>query len=323
MRSFSGTIQLNLFDKKTTRTTLGTEASSPRMNYEEYANPIFTGRVAVQQGQFSLRFIMPKDINYTVGQAKLYSYAIQSDSLMTAIGSYENLRIGGSVTVDSLDTQPPTVAMSVVGGVPQGETVKVAGPDVTVVIDLQDNRGINIAKSGLGHELTIQLDGQPLVVLNDLYVATGMDGRQGQVRYTFRNVATGTYQVRVKAWDINNNSTEGTLSIIVSERPGLQIQRLWATPNPVITQTTLSADLNRVGEALDWTTSVYDLNGLLITQQIGTCTNCPVRVEVGNWDGRNSTGNSAPVGLYIMHLQIRSVTDGSTTTSSSRLLLSR
>ncbi|WP_461138398.1 type IX secretion system sortase PorU [Spirosoma pomorum] len=323
MSSFSGTIQLNLFDKKTTRTTLGTEASSPRMSYEEYANPIFTGRVAVQQGQFALRFIMPKDINYTIGQAKLYSYAIQSDSLMTAIGSYENLRVGGSVTVDSLDIQPPIVAMSVVGGNPQGETVRVAGPDVTVIVNLQDNRGINIAKSGLGHELTIQLDNQPPVILNDLYVSTGMDGRQGQVLYTFRNVAAGTYQVRVKAWDINNNSTEGTLSIVVSERPGLQVQRLWATPNPVITQTTLSADLNRVGEALDWTTSVYDLNGLLVTQQVGTCTNCPARVEVGNWDGRRNTGNSAPVGLYIMHLQIRSATDGSTTTSSGRILLSR
>jgi hypothetical protein len=323
MSNFSGTIQLSLFDKKTTRTTLGTEASSPKMSYDEYANPIFTGRVVVQQGQFVMKFTMPKDINYTIGQAKLYAYAIQADSLMTAIGSYENLRIGGSVPTDSLDTQPPIVAVSVLGGTSQGEAVQVAGPAVTVIVDLQDNRGINIARSGLGHELTIQLQGQSPVILNELYVANGSDGRQGRVRYTFQNVTPGTYQVRVKAWDINNNSTEGALSIIVSERPGLQVQRLWAVPNPVVTQTTLTADLNRTGEALDWTTSVYDLNGLLVNQQVGQCTDCPTRVDVGSWDGRSTTGNSVPVGMYIMRLQIRSASDGSTATSSSRLLLRR
>jgi len=321
--NFSGTIQLSLFDKKTTRTTLGTEASSPKMSYDEYANPIFTGRVSVQQGQFVLKFTMPKDINYTIGQAKLYAYAIQADSLMTAIGSYENLRIGGSVPTDSLDTQPPSVAMTVPGGTIQGEAVQVAGPAVTVIVNLQDNRGINIARSGLGHELTIQLEGQSPVILNELYVANGSDGRQGQVRYTFQNVTPGTYQVRVKAWDINNNSTEGTLSIIVSERPGLLVQRLWAVPNPVITQTTLTADLNRTGEALDWTTSVYDLTGLLVNQQVGQCTDCPTTIEVGSWDGRSTTGNSVPVGMYIMRVQIRSASDGSTATSSSRLLLRR
>jgi hypothetical protein len=192
-----------------------------------------------------------------------------------------------------------------------------------VIVDLQDNRGINIARSGLGHELTIQLQGQSPVILNELYVANGSDGRQGRVRYTFQNVTPGTYQVRVKAWDINNNSTEGALSIIVSERPGLQVQRLWAVPNPVVTQTTLTADLNRTGEALDWTTSVYDLNGLLVNQQVGQCTDCPTRVDVGSWDGRSTTGNSVPVGMYIMRLQIRSASDGSTATSSSRLLLRR
>ncbi|QKZ11961.1 type IX secretion system sortase PorU [Spirosoma sp. KUDC1026] len=323
MTSFSGTIQLSLFDKKTTRTTLGTEASSPRMSYEEYANPIFTGRIAVQQGQFVLKFIMPKDINYTVGQAKLQSYAIQSDSLMTAIGSYENLRIGGSIVTDSLDNQPPTVTMNVLNGTRQGEEVQAVGPAVTLLVDLQDNRGINIARSGLGHELTIQLEGQSPVILNDLYVATGNDGRQGQVRYTFQNVLPGTYRVRVKAWDINNNSTEAALSIVVSERPRLHVQRLWAMPNPVVTQTTLTADLNRTGEALDWTTSVYDLNGLLVTQQTGQCTDCPAAVEVGSWDGRSSIGSSVPVGTYIMRLQIRSASDGSTATSSGRLLLTR
>ncbi len=104
---FSGTLRLTLYDKATTSTTLGAEVDSPKMSYQTFSNSIFTGQVPVQEGRFTLRFTMPKDIDYTVGRAKLYLYAVRADSLADALGSYDSLRIGGSVLVDSLDNQPP------------------------------------------------------------------------------------------------------------------------------------------------------------------------------------------------------------------------
>ena len=84
MLAFSGLLRLTLYDKATTHTTLGSEAGSPKMTYQAFSNPIFTGQVPVQQGQFTVRFTMPKDINYTVGQGKLYLYAVQADSVLDA-----------------------------------------------------------------------------------------------------------------------------------------------------------------------------------------------------------------------------------------------
>jgi hypothetical protein len=318
---FSGTLQVTLYDKATTQYTLGSEVNSPKMPYQSYTSPIFTGQVPVSQGRFVVRFTMPKDINYTVGRGKLYLYAIRTDSLSDASGSYDSLRVGGSVIVDSVDTQPPVVNLSAVGGITEGDIVRVAGPDITLRIGLTDNRGINIARSGLGHELTAQLGDQSPVVLNDYYIATGVGGRQGQVQYTFRNVSTGTYTIRVKAWDINNNSGEGTLTIVVSERPGLALRALRASPNPVTDQTKLTAELNRSGEPLDWTWSIYDLNGRLWSQQSGQCTDCDAALEIGNWNGLSNTSQPLPNGLYMARVQVRSAADGTVANGTARLIL--
>ncbi|WP_461136284.1 type IX secretion system sortase PorU [Spirosoma lituiforme] len=323
MSSFSGLLRLTLYDKKTTKTTLGSEAGSPKMTYQTFADPIFTGQVAVQQGQFTVRFTMPKDINYTVGLGKLYLYAVQADSVLDAVGNYDDLRIGGSVLSDTIDNQPPIITMSVAGGTGNSELVRVTGSDVTLRVGLADNRGINIARSGLGHELMVQLNDQPAVILNESYVATGTDGRQGEVSYTFRDVTPGTYTIRVKAWDINNNSSEGTLTIVVSARPGLAVTLLRASPNPVSTQTTLIAELNRSGEPLDWTSGIYDLTGRLLYQQTGQCTDCEANLVVGNWDGLTKTGESMANGLYIVHCQVRSAVDGTVAKTTCRLVLAK
>ncbi|GAB3810114.1 type IX secretion system sortase PorU [Spirosoma humi] len=323
LSSFSGLLRLTLYDKKATRTTLGSEANSPKMTYQTFSNPIFTGQVPVQQGQFTVRFTMPKDINYTVGLGKLYLYAVQADSVLDAVGNYDSLFIGGSVLADTVDNQPPTVAMAVVGGLADGDRIRVAGPDITLRVGLADNRGINIARSGLGHELTAQLNDQPVVILNESYVATGTDGRQGEVVYTFRNVIPGTYTIRVKAWDINNNSAEGTLTIVVSARPGLEVTILRLNPNPVSSQTTLSAELNRSGEPLDWTSGIYDLTGRLVYQQTGQCTNCEANLAVGTWNGLTKTGEPLANGLYIVRCQVRSAVDGTVANATCRLVLTK
>lgn len=321
LASFSGALRLTLYDKAVTHTTLGAEVTSPKMTYQAFTNSIFTGQVPVQQGRFTVRFTMPKDINYTVGPGKLYLYAVQSDSALAASGSSDSLLIGGSVFADSVDNQPPSMKIAAVGGTVDDNVVHVVGPDVTLHVGLADNQGINVARSGLGHELTAQINEQASILLNEYYVASGNDGRQGDIYYTFRNMLPGTYTIRVKAWDINNNSTVGTLTIVVSDRPGIAIKSLRASPNPVSTQTTLTAELNRSGEPLDWTLSVYDLNSQLVNKQAGQYTNYAATFDVGTWNGLASNGQQLPNGLYVVRLEIRSATDGTVATETQRLIL--
>lgn len=322
LTNFTGMARLTLFDKAVTQTTLG-QKGNEKMAYQTFANTIFSGQVPVQQGRFTMRFTMPRDIDYAVGPAKLSAYAIRKDSLFDAAGSSEQLRVGGSVLSDSIDTQPPVLSMSVVNGQQTGEFWRVTGPDVVVRIGLSDNRGINVARSGLGHELTVQLNNQLPVVLNDEYVASGPNGRQGEVLHTFRGLLSGTYTLRSKAWDINNNSTEGALTLVVSERPGLTLRAVRVSPNPVSEQAIFLAEHDRPGEPLDWTLTIFDLNGYQLFEQTGQCTDCPGTVEVGIWPGQSSPVNTLSNGLYVVRLQMRAATDQTTATGSSRIVLSK
>lgn len=323
LADFNGTAKLTLFDKVATVTTLGQKAESPKMTYQAYTNSLYSGQVTVRQGRFTMRFTMPKDIDYTVGRAKLYAYAVRTDSLLDAVGGSDSLFVGGSVIAENVDAQPPSLTLSVADGQRQGESWQVTGPNVTVRIDLRDDYGINIARSGLGHELTAQLDGQSPVVLNDEYVAVGSNGQQGQVVHTFRDMLPGTYALRVKAWDINNNSTEGALTLVVSERPGLRLWAIRVSPNPVATEATISVEHDRAGESLDWTLDVYNLNGLLLGRRSGQCTDCAGTINTGTWNGRSETGESQPSGTYIVRVQLRAATDGTTATGSARAVLTK
>ncbi|WP_246169036.1 type IX secretion system sortase PorU [Rudanella paleaurantiibacter] len=322
MSDFNGRVRLTLYDKPLSRTTRGTE-SSP-MNYQTYASLIFSGQVAVNQGRFRVQFVVPKDIDYSFGQGRLYAYALRADSLFDAIGQAASLVIGSTAANPVVDTQPPSLTLAVIGGTPDGsDRVRVAGPDVTLRIQVADNLGINLAQTGLGHELTAQLNTDAPIVLNSNYVSEDSEGRRGSASVTFRNLPSGSYTVRAKAWDVNNNSTEGALTFIVSEKPSLLIRSLWASPNPVVDQTQLALNHNRPGETLDWSVQVYDQAGRLLSEQVGQCDSCPETVSLGQWDGRNGAGSLLINGLYLYRVVLRAASDGSEAKAGNRILLVR
>lgn len=322
LTDFSGQVRLTLFDKATNRSTRGTE--SLPMTYRAFTSTIFSGQTPVNAGRFRVQFTIPKDIDYTVGPGRLYAYAVRADSLLEASGQYANLLIGSSDPQPLADTQPPALTLTIPGATLDADaTPRIAGPDVYLQINLSDNVGINIARTGLGHELTAQLQQSEVVTLNDKYVAMGADGRQGMATYTFRGLQPGRYSVRVKAWDVNNNSNEGALTFVVSDKPALTIGTLRAYPNPMAEQTTLELTHNRPGDALDWTLTFFDRSGRVLGSQTGQCDQCPETVSLGQWEGRTGGNSPLPNGLYLYRVDVRASSDGAATGAGERILLIR
>ena len=256
LTNFSGSVRLTLYDKPVAITTFGTE-SSAKYTFPTYANVLYAGQVPVQNGQFQAQFVLPKDMNPTVGSGRMYAYAVRNDSLLDA-GGANDLLLGGPASTTFVDTQPPVIRLSLADTTTTQPKPTAAGPDVTLLIDLSDNEGINLTQAVTAHALTLQLDQQPPVTISELYRATSADGRQGQIQYTFNGLTNGTYTVRVKAFDVNNNPAEVAFTFIVSERLPLAIQSTTAYPNPFRDQVTVQARHNRPGDNLDWTLTLFD-----------------------------------------------------------------
>ena len=66
LTNFNGFLNISVFDKSTTKQTLGQDASTI-FNYDLQNSLIFKGKASVNNGEFSFSFIVPKDINYNYG----------------------------------------------------------------------------------------------------------------------------------------------------------------------------------------------------------------------------------------------------------------
>lgn len=318
VNDFSGTVRLTLFDKPVNQTTRGTE--SAKFTYAQYSNVLFSGQVAVQQGQFRARFTLPTDVILTFGNGRLLLFARKNDSLTTASGGYTNLIIGGKPTANPSPT-PPAIVVRADGAEGSELPVRVIGPDVTLVVSLSDAVGINTA-TGQGHDLTLQLNDQNPLIISENYVATGVDGRSGTARYMFRNLAPGQYAVRVKGWNSGNISSEETFTFQVSDAPAFQVS-VRAYPNPFAESVTIAAIPNRAVDNADWTMSIFDGTGRLLNEQRGSCADCATNPPTAVWDGQTNNGASLPNGLYLYRFRLRSAADTSEITGSGRIILNR
>lgn len=318
---FNGQVTVTLFDKPDTLTTNGTEYSPP-MPYTEYRHPLYSGQVRVQNGKFACQFVVPKDLDYRMGPGKVFLYAVPSDSLEEAAGSYDKLLIGGSSSSPVADTTPPVIQLAlndttfVDGGT-------VTGPLVTLIARLSDENGINIARNGIGHELTLQLNDQPPVVVNEYFVTDPDNYRRGTIQYVWNNVPPGVYTVTLKAWDVYNNPAETTLRFIVSEQPPLVIRSVDVTPNPFQEQANFRVQHNRPGDELETTLTIADLSGRMINERVDQCSSCETSLTGLSWNGTMASGAAVRRGLYVYRLMMRSKVDGSTAIYSGKLLYIR
>ena len=69
---------------------------------------IYGGQADVVNGQFSLSFVVPKDINYNVGVGKISLYAADAGHGVDANG-YQLSQVGGAYTGAPGDTKPPQI----------------------------------------------------------------------------------------------------------------------------------------------------------------------------------------------------------------------
>ncbi len=318
VNDFSGTVRLTLFDKPIDQTTLGNE--NAKFTYSDYKSVLFSGQVVVQEGQFRAKFTLPTDVIPAFGTGRLMLFTQKNDSLTTASGAYTDLIIGGTAKTSPSPT-PPTIAIRVDGADPMESPIRVAGPDVTLVVSLSDGVGINTA-TGQGHEPTLQLNDQNPFIISENYVATGTDGRSGTARYTFRNLAPGQYAVRVKGWNIGNISAQETLTFQVSDAPALRLS-VRAYPNPFVESVTIDATPNQAIDTANWTMSIFDGTGRLLNEQTGSCSDCLARPPTAVWDGRTNGGAVLPNGLYLYRIRLWSVADEGEATGSGRIVLAR
>lgn len=303
LSDFNGRVYVTVFDKPQVLQTLGQDNGSIVKSFSVQQNRVFRGLASVKNGQFSVSFVVPKDINYVFGLGKI-SYYAENGTPLDAAGSDKGLVIGGNSDGIKDDT-PPTVQVFLntdafaFGGITNSSPV--------ILVKCSDDFGMNVTGTGLGHDLTAVIDGnvQETIVLNDFYQSNLDDSRRGQATYPLQGLAPGRHTLLVKGWDVANNSGEGYTEFVVADDGKAALEHVLNYPNPFTTSTSFQFEHNLAGQVLDVQISIFTVSGKLIKTIHHTATADGFRVADIPWDGRDEFGDTLARGVYLYRLQVR------------------
>ena len=107
----------------------------------------------------------------------------------------------------------------------------------------------------------------------------------------------------VKAWDVNNNSSEQRLTFTVQEAAIPKVKRLYNYPNPFSTSTEFMLEHNQSCEIMDVQIQIYTVGGRLVKTLLSQVSTQGFTTRGLNWDGRDDYGDLLANGVYIYRLQ--------------------
>lgn len=227
--SFQGVMDITIYDKSITARTLQNDDRSRTREFDVFTNVIFQGSVPVESGEFDLSFIVPVDINFSPGQAKI-SYYARGEDLIDAGGVYDNLVIGGTSANPIQDDEGPEILAWINSrSFRNGDIVN---SDPFLIVNLTDESGINLSQVAIGHEITAIVDGdsQNTIILNELFTRSSSIG--GMARIQLNDLEPGPHTVEIRAFDIANNLSTVEISFVVDEDQDRDILSFDISPNP-------------------------------------------------------------------------------------------
>lgn len=315
--NYNGIVYPLVLDKSKTITTLSNDGTSP-MDFQVQNNILYKGKASVIDGQFSFTFVVPKDISYNFDNGKISYYSSGTSS--NAKGHFDNFIIGGSNNDALADNNGPQVNLYmndenfVSGGVTN------ENPKLFAV--LSDSSGINTVGNGIGHDITAMLDNNSsnLILLNDYYESDIDDYQKGKIEYLFSDIENGEHNLKLKVWDVYNNSTEQDLDFIVAEAENLSIKNIFNYPNPFTEQTAFFFDHNRPNEDLEILIQIFTVSGKLIKTISSIINTNSFRSDAINWNGLDDFGDPIGRGVYIYQLKVRT-TDGESVKKIEKLVI--
>ncbi len=313
LSDFNGIVYPTIYDKEITYRTLGQDESSPVFDFDLQKNIIFKGRASVTDGKFKFTFVVPKDINYNFGKCKISYYAADESKFEDAAGNYQEVIVGGTDANALADDRGPRVEVFmndenfVFGGL--------TNPDPVLLVKLEDDNGINVVGNSVGHDLdgTLDKNTQNTYILNDFYEAALDDYTKGEVRYPLYEIPEGRHEIKVRAWDIANNPSEGFTEFVVVTSEEMALSHVLNYPNPFTTSTCFMFEHNQAAVDLDVLVQIYTVSGRLIKTLEERIISATGRLGNDNclqWDGRDDYGDPLAKGVYIYKVKVRSANGG-------------
>jgi hypothetical protein len=303
LSSYNGILYPTVFDKEVTSRTLGQGPGNTPTDFNIQKNAIYRGKVSVRNGEFSFTFVVPKDIGYNFGFGRISYYA--ENGVVDAHGFFENFIIGGTAENAITDTQGPDIDLFmnndkfVFGGM--------TNENPRLVAFVFDENGINTVGSGIGRDIVAVLNEntQKEIVLNDYYEADLDSYQKGAINYPFNKLDEGRHTLRLRVWDVFNNSSEAYTEFVVANSAELALKHVLNWPNPFTTFTEFHFEHNQPGAWLDVQVQIFTVSGKLVKTINTNMRSNGFKSDAITWDGRDDFGDKIGRGVYLYRIKVK------------------
>ena len=322
--NFNGAIVSTLFGPEQTVVThgYGPKDDADTVHYDDRPNRLAINMDTVIGGRFTVRVIIPSEVNneydnYSPSLINLYAYD-RRDTL-EAMGSNSDFFIYGYEDEEVADTIGPKIIVMGLNN-EQFENGSNVNESPLLLATVSDDSGVNFSSAGIGHNMTLTLDGtNSYNDVNSYYTPMFAEqGTKGSINYQLNDLAQGPHTLRLRVWDVYNNMSEKTISFNVVNGLAPDIADVYCAGNPASVEASFYVRHNRPDAVVSVTIEVYDLMGRLVwnTTQSGRSdmyTSAPV-----TWDLTDMSGRRVPRGIYVYRATIS--TDGVKEATKSKKL---
>jgi hypothetical protein len=304
--SFDGVVDLTIFDA-VRQVMLPYQRNMPTPYFLVREDLIWRGSVTAVSGRFDATFVVPKDISYSNLPGRIAVYARGSTG--HGAGATENLVVGGTSPNPPDDSEGPRIRLFL------NDTTFVSGgltpsrPDL--IVRLWDESGINTVGAGVGHEILVVINGdeQNATDVSGSFQSDPDSYQSGSIRWRMPEQRPGPNRLRVRAWDVLNNSSTAEMDFEVAATEDLRLNRVYNYPNPTTGPTRFIFEHNQLpGTPARVQIRVFTLNGRPIKTIMpeealpsGVLPAGPVQIS---WNGLDDDFDRLSTGVYLYRVRV-------------------
>ena len=316
---FTGSANCVLYDADRSITTLGNGDEGKPFDFDTHGGRLYMGTGSVENGTFTLNIPMPAEVADNFRPATLNVYA-RSDDGREGAGVDRRIYVYGSDPEAEADNQAPEIE-SIYLNHPSFRDGKTVNPSPMLIARVSDDRAINLSTAGVGHQMTIIIDGSRTYTDVANYYTPFADGTPGgDIAYPLENLASGPHTLKLRVWDTAPNSAEADLTFNVEAELAPAIHDVYTDANPARDHANFYVTHDRPDQSLTVTIEVYDLMGRPVWSNTRKGRSDMFQSAPVAWDLRNTAGHRIPRGLYIYRAVVTDDNSGEQTATASRRL---